>query len=165
MSNISRRSSSSRADERARVDVWCDDTTGVGRPVASRLAAGEVSVSADGRMDGWTDDASGTTDERAREDGGREGTNVSLQANARVRRARAGRARSGRIARGHTAMRSPAVRKKTTAPTKRAIERSNTPFASRIAGFGELNSRSRKAAMDMTTCAGRRARRAEDGCE
>ena len=50
----------------------------------------------------------------------------------------------------HTAMRSPAVRKKTTAPTKRAIERASTPFASRIAGLGELNSRSKKAATDMT---------------
>lgn len=61
------------------------------------------------------------------------------------------RTRAHSSARAHTAMRSPAVRKKTTDPTKRAIERSNTPFASRIAGFGELNSRSRKEAMDMTT--------------
>jgi len=50
----------------------------------------------------------------------------------------------------HTATRAPAVRKKTTAPTKRAIERASTPFASRIAGLGELNSRSKKAATDMT---------------
>jgi len=61
------------------------------------------------------------------------------------------RTRAHASARAHTAMRSPAVRKKTTDPTKRAIERSNAPFASRIAGFGELNSRSRKEAMDMTT--------------
>ena len=55
-------------------------------------------------------------------------------------------------------MRSPAVRKKTTAPTKRANERTSTPFASRIAGLGELNSRSKKAARDMTDA------RREDVC-
>ena len=46
-------------------------------------------------------------------------------------------------------MSSPAVRKKTTEPTKRATERRSCAFASRTAGFGELSSRSRKEAMDM----------------
>jgi len=66
----------------------------------------------------------------------------------------------------HTAMSSPAVRKKTTEPTKRATERRSCAFASRTAGFGELSSRSRKEAMDMgadgRTDGGRGARACEE---